>query len=119
MILLLDLGNTNLYIGIYQNGTLINDYRTDSDLNRSADTYRIMIKNFIMSSEVRLNEFEGAILSSVIPSLTTSIVEAVERLIQKPCFVVGNNLKTGLSIHIDNPNELGADLVCGPSLEVK
>lgn len=111
MILLLDLGNTNLFVGVYQNGSLVKEYRTDSDLKRSADMYQTLLSNFLISSKFDISDFEGAIISSVIPSLTFSIVEATENLIKKKCFVVGNNLKSGLSIHIDNPNELGADLV--------
>lgn len=111
MILLLDLGNTNLYVGVSENGTLINEYRTDSDLNRSSDMYRGLLSNFLTAAGIRPAEFEGAILSSVIPSLTFSIVDAVERLIGKHCLVVGSGIRSGLSIRIDNPNELGADLV--------
>lgn len=112
MILLLDLGNTNLYVGIYQNGTLIKEYRTDSDLNRSADMYRILLKDFITQADINLKAFKGAIISSVIPSLTDSIVYAVEKLLGVKCLIVTSGLKTGLAIRIDNPNELGADLVC-------
>lgn len=111
MILILDLGNTNLYIGIYQNGTLINEYRADSDLKRSADMYYHMLSELLKRLDYSPNQFEGAILSSVIPSLTYSLAGAVEKLIKKQCLVLGNGLKTGLSIRIDNPNELGADLV--------
>ena len=112
MILLLDLGNTNLYVGIDQNGTLISEYRTDSDLTRSSDMYRSLLKEFLNQNNLKADDFEGAILSSVIPSLSRSIVHAVETLIGKKCLLVSNKLKSGLSIHIDNPSELGADLVC-------
>lgn len=112
MILTLDLGNTNLYVGVYQDKNLIGEYRTDSDLSRSDDMYRILIKEFLFHSSIDINLIEGAILSSVIPSLTLVIKSAVEKLINKPCLVVSSALKSGLSIHIDNPKELGNDLVC-------
>ena len=83
MILLLDLGNTNLCIGIYQNQTLICDFRTDSDLNRSSDMYAELIKGFILNSNLSLKDFEGAILASVIPSLTDVICHAVKKIINK------------------------------------
>lgn len=111
MVLLLDLGNTNLYVGVYQNGSLIKEYRTDSDPNRSADMYQTLLKNFLVGAALSPSDFDGAIIASVIPSLTYSIVRAVENLINKKCLIVGNGLKSGISIRIDNPNELGADLV--------
>lgn len=111
MILLLDLGNTNLCIGIYQNQTLICDFRTDSDLNRSSDMYAELIKGFILNSNLSLKDFEGAILASVIPSLTDVICHAVRKIINKNCLILNKGIKTSLPIHIDNPNELGADLV--------
>lgn len=112
MILLLDLGNTNLYVGIYQNKTLIYEFRTDSDLNRSADMYANLLNNFLHQKNVDVSKIEGAILSSVIPSLTEIICQAVNNVTNKECLIVNKGTKTGLSIRIDNPSELGADLVC-------
>ena len=111
MILLLDLGNTNLYVGIMKEGTLISEFRTDSDLNRSSYMYLDLLKNFIETNKLDVNDFEGAILSSVIPSLTYSISKSVEDLLQKPCFIISKELKSGLPIRIDNPSELGTDLI--------
>ena len=112
MILLLDLGNTNLYVGIYQDKTLICEYRTDSDLNRSADMYANLLNNFLSQKKINPSEIIGAILSSVIPSLTDVICYAVKSVIDKDCLLVNKGTKTGLSIRIDNPSELGADLIC-------
>ena len=112
MILLLDLGNTNLYIGIHDNEKIIYDYRTDSDHNRSSDMYAYQINNFLKKHSINVQDFEGAIISSVIPSLTDSIVKAVKSTLDCDCIAVGAGIKTGLPIRIDNPTELGADLVC-------
>lgn len=111
MILLLDLGNTNLYVGVYQNGSLLCEYRTNSDTHHSSDMYQYLLNSFFIKSKLHVEDFEGAIIASVIPSLTMTIVDAVETMIKKKCYIVGNNLRTGLSIRIDNPSELGADLV--------
>lgn len=112
MILLLDLGNTNLYVGVYQNQALICSFRTDSDLNRSSDMYATLLNNFLTKNNLSPSSFEGAILSSVIPSLTDVIASAVENILQVECKTVNRGIKTGLSLRIDNPYELGADLVC-------
>lgn len=111
MILVLDLGNTNLCVGVYQNQALICSFRTDSDLNRSADMYATLLNDFLTKNHLTPSSFEGAILSSVIPSLTDVITRAVESIIGKQCLTINRGIKTGLSIHIDNPYELGADLI--------
>lgn len=112
MVLLLDLGNTNLYVGVIKDGIIIKEFRNHTDFNRSSDEYYQVLYSFLSSSRLNPNEFDGAILSSVIPSLSGTIKLAAEKLIKKPCMVVGKGVKTGLNIKIDNPSELGADLVC-------
>lgn len=112
MVLLLDLGNTNLNVGVYQDGKLLSDYSTHSDIHKSSDEYKVLIQDFLKSDNYSKVDFTGAILSSVIPSLTLTICEAVKKLFGFDCKVVGKNLKSGISIRIDNPSELGADLVC-------
>ncbi len=111
MILTLDLGNTNLFVGVYQGKKLIATYRTFSDKTKSSDGYKEILKNFLEMEHLDCAQFEGAILSSVIPSLSKALVTAVEKLLHVTCLQVGSKLKSGLAIHIDNPSELGADLV--------
>ena len=111
MVLVLDLGNTNLYIGIYENNSLIKEIRKHTDLYRSSDEYYEIFDSFLRLENISVSSFEGAILSSVIPSLTLTIKFAIEKLIKKECKIVGKGIKSGLSIRIDNPSELGSDLV--------
>ena len=111
MILLLDLGNTNLYCGVYQNETLLCEYRTHSDVFKSSYEYKKIIGDFLTTNNLKVEDFEGAILSSVVPALGNTIKNAVEALLRKSCMIVSKNLKSGLSIKIDNPSELGSDLV--------
>ncbi len=111
MVLLLDLGNTNLFIGVYQNGELVCDYRTHADKNKSSDEYRLIISSFLKSQDLKVQDFEGAILSSVVPSLTLQIKNAIKNLLHLDCLVVGSSLKSGISIRIDNPSEMGSDMV--------
>ena len=111
MVLVLDLGNTNLYIGIYENNSLIKEIRKHTDLYRSSDEYYEIFDSFLRLENISPSSFEGAILSSVIPSLTLTIKFAIEKLIKKECKIVGKGIKSGLSIRIDNPGELGSDLV--------
>ena len=111
MVLLLDLGNTNLYVGVYENGNIIKEFRKHTDLRISGDEYYEVLKIFLLNNNLKGSDFEGAILSSVIPSLSGTIKFAVEKLIGKECMILGKGVKSGLPIRIDNPSELGSDLV--------
>ena len=111
MVLLLDLGNTNLYCGVYQDDVLLCEFRTHSDTNKSSDEYAQILGDFLKNYNLKKSEFEGAILSSVVPALGTTLIYAVKKLLGIDCMLVGKNLKSRIAIHIDNPNELGSDLL--------
>lgn len=72
-----------------------------------------MFKNILEIYNVNENDIEGAIIASVVPSVTGNVKSAAEKIIGKKVMVVGPGIKTGLSIVIDNPAQLGADLVVG------
>lgn len=111
MILLIDLGNTNLYVGAYKDGKLYKSFRKHSNLQLSSDEYGEILYQFFYTAKLDPEAFEGALMSSVVPSLTYTIKEAVENILNKPCKILGKGLKTGLNIRTDNPSEVGADLV--------
>ena len=112
MVLVLDLGNTNLFLGVFKDDELFLTYRTHSDKTKSSEGYKEIISLFLFQNGLKISDFKGAILSSVIPSLNKEIVKAVESLLHVECYLVGQKVKSGLQIKIDNPSELGADLVC-------
>ncbi len=112
MILLLDLGNTNLYVGVYRERKLVCSYRTYAERTRSSFEFKESLSQFLIINKIDVSLIDGAILSSVVPSMNNSILEAVELLIGKQCKLVSSSLKSGLAIRIDNPAELGSDLVC-------
>ncbi len=112
MILLLDLGNTNIDVGVYSQGQIIANFKTHSDKLKSESEYRGIIYRFLKDSNIEFTKIEGAILSSVVPLLTKKISKAVANLLNRECLVVSKNLRSGLKIQIDNPSELGADLLC-------
>lgn len=112
MLIAIDIGNTNITLGVYKSGQLQFIFRLASDRNRTADQYTVEI-----SSILHFNAIEpgngAAILSSVVPELTLPVRTAVERIIGSRPLVVGPGLKTGLNIRTDIPGQLGADLVAG------
>ncbi|MFA6830410.1 MAG: type III pantothenate kinase [Bacilli bacterium] len=111
MIMLLDLSNVSINIAVYQQKKKLFSFRIFSDKLKSQSEYESTISNFLKSCNLSKNEIEGAILSSVVPSLTNRIKNAVSNIISKECLVVSKNLKTGLAIRTDNPNEVGSDMI--------
>lgn len=112
MILLVDLGNTNISVGVYQDRKPIYFFKTASDKLKTKIEFIELFDQFLSYKKIDKTKIEGAILSSVVPQLTRRIADAVSELIGKECLVLSNKLKSGLRICIDNPNELGSDIIC-------
>lgn len=112
MTLLVDLGNTNISVGVYRDRKPIYFFKTAADKLKSKIEYVELFDQFLTYHKIDKEKIEGAILSSVVPQLTRKIEQAVEELTKKECLVISNKLKSGLQISIDNPNELGSDLIC-------
>lgn len=113
MLLLLDLGNTNLSVGVYQDRKPVCLFKTHTDKLKTESEYQELLAQFLLYHQLPLSSFQGAILSSVVPSLTMKISKAVEALLSKKCLIVSKNIRSGMAIRLDNPAELGADLICG------
>ena len=107
MILALDCGNTMIKVGVYEGKTLKSHFKIRSDRNKSYEEYAIMFKNYISE------KIDGAIISSVVPILTDICVLIIKNLYDVEPLIVGKGIKTKMSIKIDNPSELGSDMLCG------
>lgn len=111
MILTIDVGNTHTIIGVYDADELIFTARMSTDRQKTRDEYAVTIRS-ILSLSNKVGEIEGAIISSVVPQVSGLLEGAIKRLYDCKVFIVGPGVKTGLNIKIDNPAQLGADLVC-------
>ncbi len=111
MILTIDVGNTHTIIGVYDNDELIFTARMSTDRQKTRDEYAVTIRSILSLSD-KVSEIEGAIISSVVPQVSGLLEGAIKRLFDCKVFIVGPGVKTGLNIKIDNPAQLGADLVC-------
>lgn len=112
MILAVDIGNTNIVIGILEGTNILNSARLSTDKNKTEMDFLIQFKQMLQVFKINESNIEGSILSSVVPDVTNQIVAAIKDLLGKKPFIVGPGIKTGLSIKIDNPQTLGADRVC-------
>lgn len=113
MLLAIDIGNSNISIGLFKNENIVFEARLASDISRTSDQYALDIKGIAELNEICLKEISGAIISSVVPSLTASIKNAIYQLTDIDAMILGPGIKSGLHIRIDNPAQLGADLVAG------
>jgi pantothenate kinase, type III len=109
MVLTLDCGNSLIKIGVFDDEKLISVYKINTTSSRSSDEYAKIFKDLIKDE----GSFSGAIISSVVPLLTHDLSVAIKKAFNVKPLIVDKTLKTKLPLKIDNPNELGSDLLCG------
>lgn len=111
MVLTIDIGNTNICLGKWDDDKLKFTSRIETAKYLTADSYAVKFKSVLELYDVNFNDVEGSIISSVVPEVTIAVSKAIEKLTGKKPMVVGPGIKTGLDIRIDNPAELGSDIV--------
>lgn len=113
MILTVDVGNTNIVIGCSSGDKMLFVERLSTYNSRTVIEHAIAFKNILELYNINPDEISGGIIASVVPSETSVIKRAMEKIIDGKIIVVGPGTKSGLSIIIDNPAQLGANLVVG------
>ncbi len=111
MILAVDIGNTNVVIGCFKDNKILFRERLSTNPNSTSLEYTVMLKTVFELNGINQLDFQGGIISSVVPSVTLTVKEAMERLTGKEILTVGPGIKTGLKILLDNPTQLGSDRV--------
>ena len=111
MILVIDIGNTNIVLGCYDGDKVVFRERVSSTQKATDLEYAVSIKTALEMNKISLDGVSGVIMSSVVPSITNTFKRAIEKLCGIKPIVVEPGIKTGLSIKIDNPAQLGSDLV--------
>lgn len=111
MILVADVGNTNTVLGVWDDKNLVCSGRLSTDTSETTIEFSMKLKTFLDLNGV--SEITGGVISSVVPALVRTIKKAVKLVCGVELLVVGPGIKTGLNIKLDNPAEMGADLVAG------
>ncbi len=111
MLMAIDIGNTNILVGIFCGDELRTTFRLASDKYRTADQYCLELEALAGFYQTSLKEINGVIISSVVPAVTPLIRKAIELQTGKIPLLVEPGIKSGLKIKIDDPTQLGADLV--------
>jgi len=112
MIFAIDAGNTYIVAGGLTEGAVSFVSTLSTDKHKTVDEYAILLRNLLILHEVDRQGIQGAIISCVVPSLTARLRDAVEQVTGQQALVVSPGIKTGLNILLDNPGQMGSDLVC-------
>lgn len=113
MLLTIDIGNTNINLGIFNGDELTMSARLATERQKTDDQFAVDFVNIFSVYGIKTADIEGTVISSVVPEITVHIKNAVRRLTGKKVIVLSPGVKTGLNIMIDNPAQLGADLAAG------
>jgi len=111
LLLVIDIGNSNIVLGIYDGDTLLKNWRLYTDKGRTADEYAILIHELFKVSDIEFKDLKGIIISSVVPTLTGVLCRLSEQYFGLKPYIVGPGIKTGMPIQYDNPREVGADRI--------
>lgn len=112
MLLAVDIGNTNIVLGVHNGTSWQNHWRICTDPLRMPDEYGVLVRDLLKEDDIDRRDIHQAVISSVVPGLTDRIREMVRKITGFDPLIVGPGVKTGLKILIENPAELGTDIVC-------
>lgn len=111
MLLVIDVGNTNTVLGLYDEGTLLQDWRVGTDKYRTVDEYAMLINDLFRLSGFAFTDLNDVIVSSVVPPMLNTIEGLCRKYFHLDPLIVGPGMKTGMPIKYDNPREVGADRI--------
>ncbi|KMY55978.1 MULTISPECIES: type III pantothenate kinase [Bacillaceae] len=111
MIFVLDVGNTNTVLGVYEEDELKFHWRIETSRNKTEDEYGMIVKNLFQHEGITFDQIEGIIISSVVPPIMFSLEQMCQKYFNIKPMIVGPGMKTGLNIKYENPREVGADRI--------
>ena len=111
MLLVIDVGNTNIVFGVYEKDKLLYDWRIATDKNKTSDEYGLLFEQIFKYHGLCPKDVEDVIMSSVVPTLMHTFSAMCIKYFEREPIVVGPGVKTGMNIKYDNPREVGADRI--------
>ncbi len=114
MLLVIDVGNTNTVLGLFDGEKLIHDWRIRTEIDHTIDEYGVLISNLYQSSRMRAKEIKAVsdiIISCVVPPMLNILEPLCVKYFNLKPLIVGPGIKTGMPIFYDNPKEVGADRI--------
>jgi type III pantothenate kinase len=111
MLLTIDVGNTNTVLGVFREQELIANWRLTTAQTQTVDEYGVLTRNLFSLAGLSKEMISGVIISSVVPPLNWTLAEMSRLYLEKKALFVELGVKTGMSVHVDNPIEVGADRI--------
>ena len=111
MLLVFDVGNTNIVLGVYDKENLLHHWRVSTDRQKTADEYGVLMNILFSHRGLEMSDIHAAIISSVVPPLMVPLQRMAQRYFDVEPLVVGPGIKTGIRIKYENPREVGADRI--------
>jgi len=111
MLLVIDIGNTNIVFGVYDNDNLVNHWRLSTAIQKTVDEYAILLNSLLYFEKIKLNDIDSAIISCVVPPLLIPFEIVIRKYIGIKPIIVEPGIKTGMPIQYENPQEVGADRI--------
>ena len=111
MLLAVNVGNTNIRIGVYNDKKLIAHWKLATNREWTSDEFGMYFMNFFNYERIDISEIEAVIIASVVPPIMFSFEHAIHKYIKKEPIIIGPGIKTGINIKYENPRELGADRI--------
>lgn len=111
MLLVADAGNTNITLGVFDGDKLLSHFRMTTKMLRTSDEYGVFILEVLAARNIKAEDIEDVIISSVVPNIMHSFVSGIIKYLDKKPIIVGVGIKTGIKISTTNPKELGSDRI--------
>lgn len=111
MLLAVDVGNTNIVLGLFKGEELIMNWRISTDKSKSADELGMIINQLFSYNDYDLSMVSDVIISSVVPSIMYSLQHMALKYCECEAIVIGPGIKTGMNVKYDNPKQVGADRI--------
>ncbi len=111
MLLAIDIGNSNIVMGVMNGMELVTTFRMTTQIPRTSDEYGITMLEMLRSKGMDVDKLKDVIISSVVPDIMYSLTNAIRKYFKKKPYIVGQGLKTGVAVRTDNPRAVGADRI--------
>lgn len=111
MLLVLDVGNTNTVLGVYDGKVLVDHWRIATEKGKTADEWGILFRDLFQFDQIHIDDFEGLIISSVVPPVLDMLQAMAEKYFHVRPLIVGPDVDTGIVVAYENPAEVGADRI--------
>jgi len=115
MILAVDIGNSEVLLGLVKDSKILQSWRLHTDIHQSLDEYEMLVRGMLFACDFSLNETQGAVLSSVVPELTEVFFKLLNNLIGRPPIKVSHELNLGIKIETETPAKVGQDRLINAS----